>query len=123
MTDFCFQFTNMPPNKYFDGNESVLRFKLWNHINKVIVDQINYEVMNGYEERVQDLQNLHGDYIADITFAKSDSGESNILYNIIKLNKKKRDLKKIIEARGPELSRRGGCCRKSDMDKLHDLNQ
>ena len=80
MTDFCFQFTNMPQNAYFDGSESVLRLKLWSHLNKVIVDQLKYEASQGYGEREQDLENLSGGCIADITFAKSDSGESNILY-------------------------------------------
>jgi len=66
---------------------------------------------------------LSGDYIADITFAKSDTGENNILYNIIKLNKRKRDLQYIIDAKGPELSAQSGCCTKSYNDKMADVNE
>ena len=82
----------MPPNYYFDGNESVLRFKLWNQINRVIVDQIYHEMQQYHEDEMKNMENLHGDYVADITFAKSDTGENNILYNIIKLNKSKKEL-------------------------------
>ena len=38
MTDFCFQFENLPPNEYFEGNEAIMRYKLWNHLNNVIID-------------------------------------------------------------------------------------
>jgi len=39
----------MPPNYYFDGNESVLRVKLWNQINRVIDDQKLYDATHGFE--------------------------------------------------------------------------
>lgn len=41
---------------------------------------MSYEASEGLEEKVIDIQSLHGDYIADITFAKTDSGESKIIH-------------------------------------------
>ena len=78
----------MPPNHFYEGNESVLRFKLWNQINKIIDDQKRYDATHGFGNNQDlDIEDKPGDYIADITFAKSDTGENNLLYRIIKLTK------------------------------------
>lgn len=39
MTDFCMRFGNMPKNKYFEGNDRLLKAQLWNKMTEIMADQ------------------------------------------------------------------------------------
>ena len=97
MNDFTFRFSNMPQNYFFLGNDALLRVKLWNQVNQVIADQMNYEVSQGFEDIDIDSGGPQGDFIADITFAKTDSGETKILHELLNLTKQRNILNKRIK--------------------------
>ena len=43
MNDFCVRIENLPEFAYYQGDETVLKLKLWGHINNVVKNQIEIE--------------------------------------------------------------------------------
>ena len=43
MSDFTVRLSQMPTNKYFDGDENVLKTLLWKQMDEVLYDQALHE--------------------------------------------------------------------------------
>lgn len=83
MSDFTLELTNLPRDGFFNGKEQVLRTILWDQFEQVIDDQ--YKIKWNDESRAIDFGRQEEYNIVDITFAKTDTGDSILLDQMNKL--------------------------------------
>lgn len=83
MSDFTLELTNLPRDGFFNGKEQVLRTILWDQLEQVIDDQ--YKIKWNDESRAIDFGRQEEYNIVDITFAKTDTGDSILLDQMNKL--------------------------------------
>ena len=83
MNDFTVMLTNMPPNKFFAGDDDLLRIKLWDHLEKVLVQQILVERPDIHEGSVYGPKTE----VVDITFAKNNIKDTKIIHDYAQLRK------------------------------------
>ena len=83
MTDFSVMLENLPADSYFNGDENVMRVRLWHQIENILMNEglENDPSITSFDTSVFQL--------VDITFARSTTAEASAL---AKYQKKKREI-------------------------------
>ena len=76
MDDFSLEFNNIPKDKFFRGNEHVLRAYLWRKLEEVMLDELQNQQGEFTRRALQNQQHMG---IVDITFAKTTYTDINLL--------------------------------------------
>ena len=84
MNDFCIRLENLPDFDYYNGDENVLKMKLWCHIHEIIKMQVLEDQKDTEEDQSFDFDDLKY-RIADITFGKDNVEEAEILVQLNKI--------------------------------------
>ena len=76
--DFTVTLTNLPYDDFFNGNDDLLRVRLWNQIEALLRDQAKKEDPE-LDEAVYDKENRF--LISDITFARKFNAQAEFLHS------------------------------------------
>ena len=115
MSDFTLELSNLPRDGFFNGKEQVLRTMLWDQLEQVIDDQ--YKVKWDDESRAIDFARQEEYNIVDITFAKTDTGDSILLDQMNSLRIKKNKISSRLEKAALRTAKQRGSIQK-DFDKV-----
>jgi len=114
MSDFTLELTNLPRDGFFNGKEQVLRTILWDQLEHVIDDQ--YKIKWNDDSRSIDFGRQQEYNIVDITFAKTDTGDSILLDQMNKLRIKKNQISSRLD-KAKTVKQRTGI--QKNWDKVH----
>lgn len=115
MSDFTLELANLPRDGFFNGKEQVLRTVLWDQLEQVMDDQ--YKIKSDNDESAIDFARQEEYNIVDITFAKTDTGDSILLDNMNTLRAKKNKISSRLERAALRTAKQRGSIQR-DFDKV-----
>jgi hypothetical protein len=115
MNDFTLELTNLPRDGFFNGKEQVLRTVLWDQLEQVMDDQYKLKVND--DKKAIDFARQEEYNIVDITFAKTDTGDSILLDKMNTLRLKKNKISSRLERAALRTAKQRGSIQ-SDFDKV-----